>query len=362
MKNYFILLSFIALLYFPACKQKSETLSPSTESITESVYASGIIKSLNQYQAYATVNGIIQEIYVKEGQEVKKGTPILRISNDIQRLNKENSQLAAAFSDYESNTGKIRDAEMIVEVSKNKMLLDSSLLSRQKILFSQDIGSKIELEQRELAYQNAKATYLSAKVKLDDLKKQLAFSSTQAKKNLAISKAMEGDYILKSEIDGTVYDLKKSLGEIVTIQAPLAIIGDSKNYYLELQVDEKDIFKVKKGQKAVASIGSYKNQTFHAKISEIYPIMDERKQSFTVNAIFENAPPLLYPNITLEANIIIETKNNALLIPRNYTINDKLVIKENGDTISVTTGLKDYKKIEIISGITADDKLIKPVQ
>jgi HlyD family secretion protein len=362
MKNHFILINIVVVFALNSCKQKQETIFPTTENITEAVYASGIIKSMNQYQANATVNGIIEEIYVTEGQIVKKGTPILRISNDIQQLNKENAQLAATFADFELNKGKIRDAEMMIEVSKNKMLLDSSLLSRQKALFSQEIGSKLELEQRELAFQNSKAAYLSAKLKLDDLNKQLKYSSTQAKKNLAISNTMEGDYILKSEIDGSVYELKKSVGEIVTIQTPLAIIGDSENFYLELQVDEKDILRIQKGQKAIATIGSYKDQTFGATVSEIYPIMNERTQSFTIHAVFTKKPPLLYPNITLEANIIIQSKDNALLIPRNYTINDKFVIKANGDTVNITVGLKDYQKIEILKGITSKDELIKPTE
>ena len=360
MKNSIAILQIFTLLGLASCNSKQESTIPTIENITESVYASGIIKSLNQYQAYATVNGIIQEIYVTEGERVKKGTSILRISNDVQQLNKENSQLAATFAAYETNQGKISDAKMLVEVNKNKMLLDSSLLSRQNNLFNQQIGSRVELEQRELAYQSSKAAYYSSKVKLEDLTKQLQFTSSQAQKNLAISKTMVGDYVLKSKIDGTIYELKKTAGEIVSIQSPLAIIGDSKNFYMELQVDEKDILKIQKGQKVIATIGSYKNQTFEGNITDIYPIMNERTQSFTINAVFVNTPPLLYPNITLEANIIIETKNNTLLIPRNYTINDKFIIKKNGDTVAITTGLKDYKKIEILSGISANDQLLKP--
>ena len=91
------------------CKQKQETISPTTENITESIYASGIVKSLNQYQVFSTVNGIIEEIYISEGEKVKKGSPLLSISNEIQQLNKENAELNAEFSDINSNNSSIED-------------------------------------------------------------------------------------------------------------------------------------------------------------------------------------------------------------------------------------------------------------
>jgi RND family efflux transporter MFP subunit len=361
MKYYYLLL-FVAVLALSACKKKQETITPSIEDITESVYASGIVKSLNQYEAFSRVNGVVEDVYIVEGQLVKKGSPILSVSDEIQKLNKENSKLAADFNDLTTNKGKLRDAEMLVELSKNKMQNDSLLYSRQKVLWEQQIGSKVELEQRELAFQNSKTTYFSSKLKLADLKRQLEFSSIQSKRNLSISERMESDYTVKSEIDGIVYSFDKLKGELVNVQTPLAVIGDAKNFYLELEVDEPDIFKIKIGQKVVVSLDSYKDKPFEAVVSKIDPIMDERTKTFTIEAQFVKQPPKLYPNISTEANIVIQTKNKALLIPRNYAINDEYVIKSNGDTIKVVTGLKDYQKLEILSGISATDELLKPAE
>jgi hypothetical protein len=55
-------------------------------------------------------------------------------------------------------------------------------------------------------------------------------------------------------------------------------------------------------------------------------------------------------------------KDKTLLIPRNCVINDSLVIKANGDTIKVKTGLKDYQKIEILGGLNVNDELLIPKQ
>ena len=79
-----------------------------------------------------------------------------------------------------------------------------------------------------------------------------------------------------------------------------------------------------------------------------------------VEAEFVKQPEILYPNISFEANIVINSKEKAILIPRDYLLNDSFVVKPNGDKIAVKTGLKDYQKIEIISGINAEDELVNP--
>jgi len=61
----------VALLIF-SCKSKKETLKPTVENISSSIYASGLVKTKNQYQVFANVNGIIDEIFVSEGDMVKK--------------------------------------------------------------------------------------------------------------------------------------------------------------------------------------------------------------------------------------------------------------------------------------------------
>ena len=85
---YKLVLAF-SILTLVSCKSKQEKIKPTISDISESIYASGIIKSKNQYQAYATVNGIIQDVFVSEGDSVKIGTPILSISNETQKLMKE---------------------------------------------------------------------------------------------------------------------------------------------------------------------------------------------------------------------------------------------------------------------------------
>lgn len=350
----------ILFLFIFSCKEKKEKIHAQRSSITESIYASGLIKSKNQYQAYATVNGIINHVFVTEGDSVHKGSPILSISNEAQQLMKENAELAARYSNLGNNQDRLNEAKLFVDLSRNRMKIDSSMFSRQTSLWQQQVGTKADLEQKELAFQNSKTQYYSSIVKYDELKRQLQFNSAQSEKNLLISTKQESDFTLKSEINGLVYTLYKSEGDLVGLQTPLAVIGDAKNFELEMQVDEYDIFKIKKGLPVQVSLDSYKGIVFEAVVTKINPLMNERSKTFLIEAEFTKGPEILYPNITFEANIVLRTKNEALLLPRNFVLNDTAVMTADGKLKRVECGLRDYQKIEILKGITEEDELILP--
>ncbi len=76
---------------------------------------------------------------------------------------------------------------------------------------------------------------------------------------------------------------------------------------------------------------SYKNEVFEARVDRIIPFMNERSRSFTVEAVFITKPTALFPNLTVEANVIIQTKNDAITIPVDYLINDSLVMLSSGE-------------------------------
>jgi multidrug efflux pump subunit AcrA (membrane-fusion protein) len=357
MKKAVILLFLIGLF---SCTKKQETTQPIVASITESVYASGILKSKDQYQVFANVNGIIEKVLVSEGDSVKVGTPLFSIQQTEQQINVANAAASAQFADYKSNQEKVRQAQLFMQVAADKLKQDSSLYFRQVAIWKQEIGSKTDLELRALNYENAKANYYAAKVNYQDLKKQLQLNDDQAKRTLAVAESRLKDYTVKSTINGVVYSIDKIKGTWVSAQMPLAVVGASHHFILEMQIDEYDILKIQLGQLVYVTMDAYKGQVFEARISKIYPLMDERSKTFTVEAIFEKAPNKLYPNITFEANIVLNTKTKTLLIPRAYLWNDTAVITKDQDTLRVETGLKDYNNVEILKGITQETVLQKP--
>ncbi|MEN9382756.1 MAG: hypothetical protein RI940_1639 [Bacteroidota bacterium] len=355
-------LFILGILILCACGKKQETIHPSVETITSSVYASGTVKSIGQYEVYSKVNGIVEKLFVSEGADVKKGQAIISLSNKAQALNFENAKLLANFSSVESNHEKLSQAQNELEVAKLKMENDASLFERQKKLWDNQIGTKNDLDQRELAYKNSTTQYNGSKLKLNDLKKQIDFQSKQTNKTAAISSSTLNDFIISSEINGKVFSINKEIGEMVTSQMPVAIIGDAKTFYVELQVDEYDIAKLKKGQKAMISMDSYKGKSFEAFIDKIYPIMNAKSKSFKVDAILTTQPESLFPNLSAQANIIIEIKEKAITIPRAYLIDNEYVYLANKEKRKVKVGLMDYEKVEILSGINNSDELVKSIQ
>ncbi len=358
MKLYLQLVLLVFLL--TSCGGDPETTQPTVEDISEAVYASGFVKSRNQYQVFPVVSGIVEEILVTEGDTVKQGEPMMRISNEAARLNTENARLAAEYASVSANAEKLAELQEAIDLARSRMQNDSLLLARQRNLWAEQIGTRVELEQRELAYKNSVTAYRSAQLRYRDLKKQLDFAARQSQKNLQISQTMRDDYTVKSETTGKVYSVLREEGELVSPQIPLAVVGDAEEFILELQVDEYDIARIKPGQQVLLNLDSYRGQVLEGRITKINPAMNERTRSFTVEAEFVTQPDALYPNLTTEANIIIQAKKNALTIPREYLVDGGYVLKDKDERVPVKTGLKDYQKVEIVDGLSKDDVIVKP--
>lgn len=216
MKNALLL----SLILFSACQSKQDTISPVLQSITESVYASGVIVSKNQYQVFATVSGIVDEVFVDEGVAVENGSPILSIVDDTQKLMTDNAKLAAEFNALHANRGKLDEARSLVDLTKSQMESDSSLLERQKSLWAQNIGAKVTLEQKELAYESSKSNYESATEKLAELARQLNYLSKQAQNNLLISNKKDALLIPRSYLLNDSIVVNKS-GKRLTVRTGL---------------------------------------------------------------------------------------------------------------------------------------------
>ena len=327
-----------------------ESISPETKNITESVYASGIVKSKKQYEVFGTTNAVVEKILVTEGMPIKKGDPIFQLDNKNLRIATENARLASIATDYQANSNKLIYASKAIEMAKKQLQNDSLQYERQNNLWSKNMGSEVELEQKLLIYENSKVVFAKTKTDYEDIKRQLKLESDQSKNNFEIAKQMEDDLIIRSEVDGVVYKINKEIGELINAQEPSAIIGTDE-FIIELNIDELDIIKVKKGQQVIIRMDSYNSQVFEAKINTIDPMMNSRTRSFKAEASFTKKPNQLFPNLTLEANIVIHTKQNVLTIPRKYLLSDSTVMLKGGKVQKVETGLMDYDLVEVKSGI-----------
>ena len=347
-----------------ACSKSEPGTKVRLSTITESVYASGTVKAQNQYNVFATVNGILKKTYVSEGDRVKKGDPLFLIENETSSLNTKNARLALELSaqNIRENSNRLRELEIPVNLARERLQNDSNMYVRQKNLWAKNIGTRVELEQRQLAYETSRSNYLAARSRYRQAKTQFNTEYQVAQNNLKISQETESNYTIRSETDGLVYDILKEQGELVNPQGPVAVLGRSAAFILELQVDEYDIVKIKVGQKVLITMDSYKGEIFNAEVSRIYPIMNERSRTFTVEAAFTDQPGELYPNLTLEANIIIQTKKNVLIIPREFLVDEQYVFTDpdKKERTWVKVGLMDYKFAEIQSGLDTGEVVYKP--
>lgn len=353
---------FTLLLVVSCSKKDNGQLQPKITNVTESVYASGVVKSENQYTVYSTVNGVLQKIHVSAGQEIIKDQLLFQIENEKAALNTENARLAYQLSRENSRyiQDKIAEMETKVEAAKDKLALDESVYNRNKKIKQYNVYSEVDYEKVELAYKISKSNYEAALKQLSQLKAQLNSEQQRNNINLKISEKSQSDFAVKSAFSGELFDVLVKEGTLITTQTPLAIIGEKNSYLLELNVDENDMVRVKIGQIMEVTMDSYKGKAFEAIVDKIYPIMDVRSRTFKIEAHFTNPPRQLYPNLTAEANIIIQTKKNVLTIPRSYLIENQYVLVNEDEKRKVKIGLNDYQNVEILKGLTIGETIYKP--
>lgn len=351
-----------ALILFvsTSCSKNEETTHPVEEKITESVYASGMIKSKNQYQVFATSNALIKEIYVEEGSVIKKGDVICSLSNEKALLNTAAARIAGEYASLKSNKDILAQIGLDIATANAKMENDASLLKKQQNLWEDGIGTENELQQKKLNFTNSTNQFNALKFKYNQIEKQLNLQAKQSQTTIELANSTSEDYLVKSAFDGKVYAIYKKKGEMATTQSPIALVGASNAFIIDMQVDEYDITRIQVGQKIKVLMDSYKGQLFDATIIKVNPIMNTSTKSFTIEASFIKPPTTLYPNLTVEANIIINVKERAITVPRDYIINNEYILLKNKEKRKVTIGLKDYQKVEILKGITTTDEIVKP--
>lgn len=283
-KTYFILFLFLIL----SCSKKEQGIKPTVGPISESVYASGTIKALDQYTVYSTVNGILKKTKVNLLQLIQTDQILFELESEKAELNTENARLTYQLSDVSNHyiQDKISEMEMKVQTTKDKMILDESIYNRNRNVKNLQGVTEVDYEKSELAYKSSKINYESTVKQLAQLKTQLKSEQNRNRINLQINQKLQNDFSIKSAFSGQLFDILVKEGTLITTQTPLAIIGKANSFLVELEVDENDMVRVEIGQNVVITMDSYKNQVFEGIIDKIYPIMNERSRTFKIEAHF----------------------------------------------------------------------------
>lgn len=356
-----VLIGFAFLALIGSCGDGSEKILPEKQKITESVYTSVTIQPDSLYQVYAAVSGILEDNLVEEGEVVRKGDPLLQVINSAPRLNAENAalNLRLARENYSGNNAVLKSLKDEIDAARLRLKNDSINYFRQKNLREQNIGSEVEYETRKLAYELSSNQLQVLKNQYERTRTELSTKLEQARNNYKTATINTSDFTVKSEINGTVYALYKEPGEIVNSMEPLAAVGSSDKFLVEMLVDEVDIVKLRPGQRALITLDAYGTEVFEAVLSKIYPKKDERTQTFKVEAVFKDPPETLYPGLAGEGNVVVHEKDDVLTIPKTYIMDGNKVRTENG-TVEITLGLQNMERAEVLTGLAADTYILKP--
>lgn len=351
---------FLGLL-LAQCGDQNDKIYPTRTKLTESVYSSITVQPDSLYQVFAAVGGILDKNLVEEGDQVKRGDPIAQIVNNTPVLNMENARLnlELARDNYSGNNAVLLSMRDEINAARLRMQNDSANYFRQKKLWDQKIGSEVEYENRKLAYELSSSNLQVLTGNYERMKNELKTKLIQAENNYKTAMIANEDFTVTSKINGTVYELFKNQGELISSREPVAAIGSGDQFVIEMLVDEVDIVKIRAGQKALITLDAYQSQVFEATVAKIYPLKDERSQTFKIEASFNAPPEVLYPGLAGEGNIIITEKEGIITIPKDYLIAGNKVKTEAG-LIEVEVGIQNLDRVEIISGLDEETYILRP--
>ncbi len=352
---------FAVCLGLVSCQEVPETTSPARTTLTVSIYASAKIIPEDYYLVYPTTAGVIENWFVEVGDTVLQGQLIAQIKNDNSELQVEsaelNSELAAEL--YKGKSNMLKSIQTEILATKRQLIKDSLNHARQANLIAKKVGSLSDFETIELQYDLTKNRLINLEQRLAQSKMELKNSYLQAQKNLKVALTQLGDFGVRSIMDGKIFDVRSKKGELVSLQQPIAAIGKGNSFIIEMWVDEQDISNVRLGQKLFVSLDAYPANAFEGFVTKMYPQKNEQNQSFKIEGKFLNNDKQLFAGLSGEASIVLSERENILIIPQSYLVNDTTVLTETGAQI-INTGERNMSHVEIVSGITEETVIITP--
>lgn len=364
MERTLIFVACAALLGVASCKPKYDEVSPKTGPVTEAVFASGSVEPKDAYTLTSLSDGFIIKAYVGEGDMVKDREILFRLDN-----RQQNTQVAIAETNVQyaqmnaaSSAPALQQIRAQIDAARVKFQADSMTLARYERLYTTRSVSKQDLDNATVAYQSSASSLRSLIENLratgDRAKQDLANSQSQ----LQNVRAGNQYYDLIAIGMGKVYQVFKKQGDLVRKGDKVAQIGNPDSIIIYLDIDEGSIGKIKEGMQTLVELNTDKSKTWEARISKIYPHFNEQTQSYRVEARFVKEVPGIISGTQLQANIVTNRKENAILIPLIYVSPGNKVVLKKGDkmdTTVITTGITSDEWVEVLSGVSATDKLVK---
>ncbi len=386
------------------------------------VSASGEIKPKTYVNIGANAYGKITHLYVKEGDQVKRGQLLAQIENvqSAADVNANEAALQAAQTDAVAADAALKtsQADMLraqADYDRNKQDWE-----RAQNLFKDGLIAKSDFDMRKNAWATADAGLTQAQARVTQAKAQQDSASkhvSQAKANLTRVTDVLHKTTYTAPYDGVVTNLPVREGEsvVVGIQnalgSTLMTIADMSIITAEVKVDETDIVNVKLGQSADVTIDAIPKKVFHGTVTEIgnnaivrssgvstsqQATASEEAKDFKVVVTLTDPPKDLRPGLSTTAKVTTATRTNALAVPiQALTIRTKdqieaqknapgsvhaaepaatdgaskskkddevqgvfVVRTKKATFVPVTTGITGTTDIEVLSGLKEGDEVI----
>jgi cobalt-zinc-cadmium efflux system membrane fusion protein len=337
-----------------------ETEAVSPQLIAGAIRATGkILVSEDRIAAIGPVHeGRLVRLYAGQGSVVKKGQRLADLqSADIDEAE---ADYLKALADYE-NARRTSDAEV---------KLAQQTYDRTKMLYEKTIAAGKALQSAEHDLQVAKATaessVASTKAALTSARHRLLILGLKESdmNSLANKADFAAVFSLTSPISGTVVERNATVGATVGSDATVFKIVDTSSVWIDANVFEKDVARVKLGQQVNVSVTAFPGAVFTGKVILVSTVVDPDTRSVKVRTEVQNRDGRLKPDMFANVEIITDVNRTSISIPQSALLNDGgqsvvFVAAGNGfEKRTVTTGIQSDDRIEITSGLKAGDKVV----
>ena len=311
------------------------------DSLVSLVTASGEVKPTTYTNIAAQGYGRITQIFVREGDHVKKGDKLLTQENV--QANADVQAQAAASNSAESG---VQAAEASYKAAQADLISQQANLEKAKLdhergqgLFKDGLIPKQDFDQRKTTYDAAAAAVDSAKARVSLLKAQTEQSRSQLSQSRAMLVHTEDilhKTVYTSPINGIVSYLPERVGDYVVMGIQnqpgsfIMTLSDMSIVTAEVKVDETDIVSVKLGQDADVTIDAIPGKIFKGKVTEVgsqavlrssgltttqTTTSTQEAKDFKVVVTLDNPPDNLRPGLSSTAKIKTAERKNVVAIP-----------------------------------------------
>ena len=344
-----VLIALIYVLkYFKDSNAKDvvdyKTESPFYTTIDTKIVATGKLNPEEEIELKPQISGIIDEIFVEEGDLVRKGDLIAR----IRVVPNEQSMVSA----------KSRINSLKLTYNNSQTVFD-----RNKILFEKGVISRQDFENSELNLNQSKENYEQAK---DDYK---------IIKQGSLSGGSSANTTIVAQIPGTILEIPVREGDQV-IQSnnfnagtTIATVADMSKMIFEGKVDESEVGKLEEGKQITVVLGAIIEKEFPAVLTFVAPkgIEQNGAVQFTIKADVDiNSSTRIRAGYSANAEIELESKDSILVIKEALLQFNRItekpfieLLKQDGrfQVKNVEIGISDGINVEIIEGLEEGDKI-----